>query len=79
MPYYTPRRASDNTKHGPISARDDAHAVAVFSTDLGISLTLEEGLVVAPYMMVRNENQEGATWRKVPDIAVWVRDPNLPE
>ncbi len=77
MPYYRLWRQPDNTWHGPVNARDDGHAVAIFSEQLGITLTLEEGPLVATYMMARRDRQEPerATWAKDPDIPVWVKDP----
>lgn len=71
MPDYTLWRQADNTTHGPVNARDNAHAVAVFSGQLGINLTLEEGPNVATYMMARRDRQEGAAWARPPDIPVW--------
>lgn len=71
MPDYTLWREADNSDHGPVHARDDAHAVAIFSKQLGTNLTLEEGPSVATYMMRRRDRQEGATWEKPPGIPVW--------
>ncbi len=77
MPYYRLWRQPDNTWHGPVNARDDAHAAAIFSEQLGITLTLEEGPLVATYMMARRDRQDPgeAEWAKDPDIPVWVTDP----
>ncbi len=76
MPDYRLWRRSDNTWHGPVNARGDAHAVAIFSEQLGITFTLEEGPLAATYMMARRDRQEPgkATWAKGPDIHVWVKD-----
>ena len=80
MPYYRLWQQSDDTWHGPVNARDDAHAVAIFSEQLDVSLTLEEGPMVATYMMARRDRQEPpkATWAKPPDIPVWVKEPSSP-
>ncbi len=74
MPYYRLWRQSDNTWHGPVNARDHAHAVAIFSEQLNITLTLEEGPAAPPYMMGRVEKEVG--WTKKPDIAVWEAPPS---
>lgn len=73
MPYYRLWRESDNTWHGPVNARDDAHAVAIFSEQLNLMLTLEEGPMVATYMMARKDSTE-PEWAKPPSIPVWVKE-----
>jgi len=78
MPDFRLWRESDDTWYGPVNARDDAHAVAIFSQQLGVTLTLEEGPMVAAYMMARREPQEGATWAKAPDIPVWAKEITQP-
>ena len=75
MPDYRLWRESDDGWSESVNARDDAHAVAIFSEQLGITLTLEQGPMVATYMMARRDRQEGATWAKKPTIPVWVKDP----
>ena len=74
MPDYRLWRESDNTWHGPVNARDDAHAVFVFGEQFGTTLTLEERAMMAPYMMARRDNQGRAAWAKDPDIPVWGKD-----
>ena len=80
MPYYTLWRAADDKTYDSISARDNAHAVAIYSEKLGIPFTLEEGPTVATYMMARKERRDPAeaTWAKPPDIPVWVEDTEPP-
>ena len=77
MPYYRLWRQSDNTWYGPVNAREDPHAVAIFSEQLDIMLTLEEGSAAPSYMMAGRDRQDPgeATWAKDPDIPVWAKDP----
>ena len=79
MPYYRFWRQSDNKWHGPVKVRDDAHAVAIFSEQLDITLTLEEGPAAPPYMMAHKNRPEpeGPVWANDPDIPVWPKDPSL--
>lgn len=74
MPDYRLWRESDNTWHGLVNARNDAHAVVVFREQLGITLTLEEGAMMATHMMARRDKQGSAAWAKDPDIPVWEKD-----
>ena len=71
MPRYTLWRESDNSTHGPIEARDDVHAIAIFGQNLDITFTLEEGPMVPGYMMARKDTADAA-WAKPPEIPVWV-------
>ncbi len=73
MPIYRLWRASDDTTFDDVDARDNAHAIAMFSQQLDMAFTLEEGPNVAPYMMGRIAKEVG--WTKAPDIPVWVKEP----
>jgi len=66
----------DDTWLDSVHARDDETAVAEFSKQLGITLTLNEGPMVATYMMARRDSTEShvATWTKPPEIPVWVEN-----
>ena len=77
MTIYSLWQESDNTTLDGVEARDDAHAVAIFSRQLGVELTLDEGPAAAAYMMRRTENE--AHWAKAPDIPVWVKAPAPPK
>ena len=78
MPDYRLWCEADNEYFDPEHARDDAHAVAIFSQRLGVSLTLQEGPFVSTYMMARRDRPEGdgPPWVKYPDIPVWVKGDN---
>ena len=79
MPIYSLWQESDDTTLDGIEARDDAHAVAIFSRKLSVELTLDEMPAGAPYMMRRIEKEEAAKaqWAKAPDIPVWAKVPTL--
>ncbi len=80
MPIYSLWRESDNTTIDGVEARDDAHAVAIFSRQLDVELTLDKGPAVATYMMRRTEREEAlkARWLKAHDILVWAKMPSPP-
>ena len=52
-----------------VDARNDEEAVAKFSGQLGVNLTLEEGPAVPEYMMGRIPSD--ARWAKPEDIPVY--------
>ena len=71
MPMYRLLRLSDN-KSFDKEARDDEHAVALFGQELGVNLTLAEGLAASPYMMGVVEKE--VSWAKPPNIPVFEAD-----
>ena len=76
MPAYSLWRVSGNKTFDPVEARDDRHAIAILSDQLGVELTLDEGQAAPPYMMGRLEKE--VNWTKKPDIPVWVKEPDSP-
>ncbi len=69
MSIYRLWRELDDKSFDDIEARDDEHALEVFRQQLGITLTLTEGLAAPQYMMGHIEKLVG--WTKKPDIAVY--------
>lgn len=74
MPKYRLWRVSGNKTFDPVEARDDRHAIAILSDQLGVELTLDEGPAGAPYMM--GCRGKAAAWTKKPDIPVWIKEPD---
>ena len=74
MPMYSLWRESDNKTFDPVEARNDRHAIAIFSQQLGVELTLNEGPAGPPYMMGRLG--KAVAWMKPQDIPVWVKEPD---
>ena len=68
MPIYRLCRESDNEEFDA-EARDNEHAVSVFTEKLGVGLTLEEGPAGPQYMMGRIP--QDVHWAKPLNIPVW--------
>jgi hypothetical protein len=74
MAIYRLRREVDGHTFDDVDASNAEHALAIFSRQTGVALTLNPGPAAPQFMMGLIE--KGLHWAKPLDISVWERPPS---